>query len=577
MKKLLVYLKGYKKETILAPLFKMLEAALELIVPLIIAVIIDRGIAEGDTPFVIRMCILLVLLGAVGLLFSVTAQYFAAKASVGFVSKIRGALFGHMQKFSYSDIDELGSSGMITRLTSDSDKVQSGLNLTLRLLMRSPFVVFGAMIMAFTVDAKSALTFAVIIPILAAVVFGIMLITMPLYKKVAGALDGVLRKTRETISGTRVIRAFGKEADEIAEFKEQNDRLTKIQKRTGHISALMNPLTYVIINIGIIALINIGAIRVFEDPSMSRGDVVALYNYMAQILVELIKLANLIISITKALASASRISAVLEKEPSQSFGSLEKSDTPSEYAIEFDNVSLRYRGSAEDSLSDISFKVKRGQTLGIIGGTGSGKTSLVNLIARFYDASSGSVRLDGADAREYTEAALRHKIACVPQKAVLFRGTIRDNILRANQSANDDEIMLAIDTAQASKVVLDKGGLDAALEQGGKNLSGGQRQRLTIARAIAAKPEILILDDSFSALDYATDAALRAKISERIKDTTVVIVSQRASSVMDADLIVALEDGEAVGVGTHEQLLSSCEVYREIYESQFGGIANAKA
>ncbi len=574
MKRLLKYLKYYKKETVLGPLFKLLEASLELIVPLIIAAVIDRGIATSDTSYVVKMCLLLVLLGAVGLIFSVTAQYFAAKASVGFVARVRHALFGHMQKFSYSDIDELGSSGMITKLTADSDKVQSGLNLTLRLLLRSPFVVFGAMIMAFTVDAESALTFAAVIPVLAAVVFGIMLITMPLYKKVQGGVDKILRKTRENISGARVIRAFGKEEDEISEFKDENERLTKIQKRTGHISALMNPLTYVIINVGIIALINVGALRVYEDPSMTKGDVVALYNYMAQILVELIKLANLIISITKALASASRIADVLDKEPSQSFGELEKSESASNYSIEFENVSLKYRTSGEDSLTGISFKVRRGETLGIIGGTGSGKTSLVNLIPRFYDATGGNIKLDGEDISNYSEAALRRKIACVPQKAVLFRGTVRENMSWGNPDAADEELLFAIDTAEAAGVVSEKGGLDARVEQGGRNFSGGQRQRLTIARAIAAKPEILILDDSFSALDYATDAALRRKIKERIKNTTVVIVSQRASSVMDADLIVALEDGEAVGIGTHEELLSGCDVYREIYESQFGGADN---
>ncbi len=574
MKKLSVYLKGHRLECILAPLFKMLEAALELIVPLIVAAIIDKGIAAGDKPYIVKMCIILVALGAVGLLFSVTAQYYSAKASVGFGTRIRSALFSHMQKFSYSDIDELGTSGMITKLTSDSDKVQSGLNLTLRLLLRSPFVVFGAMIMAFTVDVKSALTFVAVIPALALVVFGIMLITMPLYKRVQGTLDKVLRKTRETISGVRVIRAFGKEEDEISDFREENARLTKIQKRTGHISALMNPLTYVIINLGIIALIKVGAMRVYSDPDMTQGDVVALYNYMSQILVELIKLANLIVSISKALASASRISAVLEKEPAQSFGEREKFDTGADFAIEFDSVSLKYRGSGEESLSGISFRVKRGETLGIIGGTGSGKTSLINLIPRFYDATGGRVLLDGGDVKEYTEAALRKKISIVPQRAVLFRGTIRDNMKVGNQAATDEEVLFAIDTAEASAVVLDKGGLDALIEQGGKNLSGGQRQRLTIARAILAKPDILILDDSFSALDYATDLSLRTKIAERIKDTTVVIVSQRASSVMSADLIVALDDGMAVGVGTHEELLSSCEVYREIYESQFGGVKN---
>lgn len=574
MRKLLVYLKGYKKESVLGPLFKLLEASLELIVPLIIAAVIDKGIATGDRGYVVKMCLLLVLLGALGLIFSVTAQYFAARASVGFVSKIRHALFGHMQKFSYSDMDELGSSGMITKLTSDSDKVQSGLNLTLRLLLRSPFVVFGAMIMAFTVDATSALSFVAVIPVLAIVVFGIMLITMPLYKKAQGGLDRVLCKTRENISGVRVIRAFGKEDEEIRDFKAENERLTRTQKRVGHISALMNPLTYVIINIGIIALINVGAIRVFESESMTKGDVVALYNYMAQILVELIKLANLIVSITKALASASRIAAVLEKEPSQSFGELEESSVDSDYSIEFDNVSLRYNGSGDESLTGISFKVRRGETLGIIGGTGSGKTSLINLIPRFYDATGGEVRIDGMSVREYTEGALRKKIACVPQKAVLFRGTLRDNLRFGSPEATDEELTFALDTAEALGVAAEKGGLDAKVEQGGRNFSGGQRQRLTLARAIAAKPEILILDDSFSALDFATDAALRGKLRERIKDTTVVIVSQRASSVMNADVIITLDDGVAVGIGAHKELLSSCEVYREIYDSQFGGAKN---
>lgn len=574
MKRLLIYIKGYKKEAVLGPVFKLLEALLELIVPLIIASIIDRGIANGDSAYVVRMCLLLVLLGAVGLIFSVTAQYFAAKASVGFVTQVRHSLFAHMQKFSYSDIDELGSSGMITKLTSDSEKVQSGLNLALRLLLRSPFVVFGAMIAAFTIDAKSALTFVAVIPVLAAVIFGIMLITMPLYKKVQSGLDRVLRKTRENISGVRVIRAFGKEEDEISDFAAENEALTHTQKHVGHISALLNPMTYVIINIGIIALINIGAIRVSENASMTKGDVVALYNYMSQILVELIKLANLIISITKALASASRISSVLKKEPTQVFGTKDASDKSTEYSIEFENVSMRYGASGDDSLTDISFKAKRGSTVGIIGGTGSGKTSLINLIPRFYDATAGTVKIDGTDVREYTESALRKKIACVPQKAVLFRGTIRENMCWGRADATDEEILYAIDTAEAARVVEDKGGLDAVIEQGGRNLSGGQRQRLTVARAIAAKPEILILDDSFSALDYATDAAMRKKISERIRGTTVIIVSQRASSVMNADVIITLDDGKAVGIGTHEELLEGCEVYREIYESQFGGAHN---
>ena len=566
MKKLFKHLGAYKKETVLGPLFKLLEATLELIVPFFIAAIIDRGIGEGDYAYVTWMCLGLVLLGAIGLLFSVVAQYFAARASVGFVTKVRGELFLHMQRFSYSDIDELGTSGMITKLTTDTDKVQSGLNLALRLLLRSPFVVFGAMIMAFTIDVKSAVTFAV-------VVFGIMLITMPLYKRVQGGIDKILRKTRENISGVRVIRAFGKQEDEISEFREENEALTATQKRVGHISALMNPLTYVIINIGIIALINVGAVRVYEDPSLSRGEVVALYNYMSQILVELIKLANLIISITKALASASRISQVMEKQPSQVFGSVENVNDKGEWAIEFRDVSLSYRGAGDNAISGISFKIKHGETLGVIGGTGSGKTSLVNLIPRFYDATGGEVLVDGIRVNEYTEEGLRGKIACVPQKAVLFRGTVRDNLAWGNKNATDEELLFAIDTAEATNVVAEKGGLDGKIEQGGKNLSGGQRQRLTIARALAAKPEILILDDSSSALDYATDAALRKKIRERVAETTVVIVSQRASSVMHADKIIVLDDGEAVGIGTHEELLSTSEVYREIYESQFGEVA----
>ena len=572
MKKLFKHLGAYKKEAVLGPLFKLLEATLELIVPLVIAAIIDRGIGGGDYGFVIWNCLLLVLLGAVGLAFSVIAQYFAARASVGFVAKVRGELFLHMQKFSYSDIDELGSSGMITKLTTDSDKVQSGLNLALRLLLRSPFVVFGAMVMAFTVDFTGALTFVAVIPVLSVVVFGIMLITMPMYKRVQSGIDKILRKTRENISGVRVIRAFGKQADETEEFTQENEKLTGTQKRVGHISALMNPLTYVIINLGIIALIDVGALRVYEDTGLTQGEVVALYNYMSQILVELIKLANLIISITKALASASRIAAVMEKHPSQTFGTVESAQADSEWAIEFKGVSLAYRGVGENAISDISFKIGHGQTLGIIGGTGSGKTSLVNLIPRFYDATDGEVLIDGLCVSEYTEAALRKKIACVPQKAVLFRGTIRENLTWGNKNAADEELLFAADTAEALGVVEEKGGLDGKIEQGGKNLSGGQRQRLTIARALAAKPEILILDDSSSALDYATDAALRKKIKERVKNTTVVIVSQRASSVMHADKIVVLEDGEAVGVGTHEELISTCEVYREIYQSQFGEV-----
>ena len=567
-------MKGYRFPAISAPFFKILEALFELMIPLVVKSIIDVGIANSDKPYIVKMVGLMVLLGLIGFSCTLCAQYFAARAAVGFSANIRSALFGHAQTLSFTEIDRLGTSTMITRMTNDVTQVQSGVNLTLRLFSRSPVIVFGSMIMAFTIDVKAALVFAVAIPLLCIVVFGIMLITMPLYKRVQAGLDRVLKMTRETISGVRVIRAFGKQEDEITDFRAENERLTATSKRVGHISSLMNPLTYVIINVGIIALINIGAIRVYEDPSLTQGEVVALYNYMSQILVELIKLANLIISITKALASASRIEAVLEKEPSQTFGTVDSPEEKGEYALEFLGAALRYHGVGEDAISGIDLKVRHGETLGVIGGTGSGKTSLVNLIPRFYDATSGEVRVNGVNVKDYTEEGLRKRIACVPQKAVLFRGTLRDNLKWGNASATDEELLYAADTAEAAKVVEEKGGLDAVIEQGGKNLSGGQRQRLTVARALARKPEILILDDSSSALDYATDAALRAKIRERVKDTTVVIVSQRASSVMHADKIIVLEDGEAVGIGTHDELLGSCEVYREIYESQFGEVTH---
>ncbi len=567
MKKLIKNLKGYITESILGPLFKLFEASLELIVPLVIAAIIDRGIANSDRSYVVKMCLILALLGAVGLAFSVTAQYFAAKASVGFASKIRRSLFAHIQTLSYKEIDKLGTSTLITRMTSDTNQVQTGLNLTLRLLLRSPFVVFGAMIMAFTIDTRSAITFVAVIPALSTVVFGIMLISMPLYKKVQEKLDRVLGKTRENLSGVRVIRAFCKEDDEIAEFSERNDALSKVQQFVGKISALMNPLTYILINLAIIWLIDIGAVKV-DSGTLTQGEVIALYNYMGQILVELIKLANLIITITKALASAGRIQSVFEIGSSLENGTL-KEGYDSEYAVEFCGAELKYTSSAEPSLSALDLKVRRGETVGIIGGTGSGKTTLVNLIPRFYDATKGRVLVNGADVRAYDIEELNKKIAVVPQKAVLFSGSIRKNMTWGNENAYDEEIMEALEIAQAKGVVLDKGGLDFKIEQGGRNLSGGQRQRLTIARALVKKPEILILDDSASALDFATDAALRTAIRSMPGDHTVFIVSQRASSIMYADKIVVLDDGEAVGIGTHDELLSSCSVYREIYYSQF--------
>ena len=566
MKGLKRYLKGYELPSVLGPLFKLCEAALELIVPLIIAKIVDRGILAGDGAYAVKMALVLVLFGAVGLCFSVTAQFFCAKASVGFATRVRRALFTKVQTLSYSDLDKAGTSTLITRMTSDTAKVQNGLNLTLRLLLRSPFIVFGAMIMAFTVDLSSALVFTVAIPLLSVVVFGILLSTIPLYKKVQKNTDGVLEKTRENLSGVRVIRAFCKEEEERAEFKERNGALTAAVEKVGAISALLNPLTYVLINLAIIYLVYVGALRV-DSGALTTGEVLALYNYMSQILVELIKLANLIISITRALASASRISDTLAIIPTENMG---KSDlvTEGEEAVRFDGVSLRYGGAGECSLSDISFSVKAGQTVGIIGGTGSGKSSLVNLIPGFYKATEGEVRIFGKAVEEYSAEAIREAVGVVPQGAVLFSGSIRDNMLWGKADATDEEIMAAVKLAQAENVVSDKGGLDAVIEQGGRNLSGGQRQRLTIARALVRKPKLLILDDAASALDYATDAALRIAL-RKITDTTVFIVSQRASSVMHADLIIVLEDGEAVGMGTHGELLESNEVYKEIYYSQF--------
>lgn len=567
MKRLLKHLRPYAKESVLGPLFKLCEATLELIVPLIIAAIVDRGISGGDTPYIIKMSLLLVLMGAVGLAFSVTAQYFSAKAAVGFVGRLRHAMFDRMMTFSYTDIDRIGPSTMITRMTADANKVQNGLNLALRLLLRSPFVVFGAMIMAFTIDVKAALTFLAVIPLLSLVVFGIMLITMPMYKRVQGGTDALLSTTRENIEGVRVIRAFRQEEDEIREFEEENDLLTRVQKRVGRISALMNPLTYVLINLAILWLIHTGAVQV-SLGILTQGAVLALYNYMSQILVELIKLANLIISISKALASAGRIADVLDVQSSENMGEATEG-VGSEYAVEFNGVSFRYPSAPECALENLSFKAKWGDTVGVIGGTGSGKSSLVNLIPAFYKAEGGEVLVDGREVSEYAPTALRGMIGICPQRAVLFHGTIRENLLWGNAEATDGELNEAIKVAQATDVVADKGGLDAVVEEGGKNFSGGQRQRLTIARALVGSPKILILDDSASALDFATDASLRAAIKAMKGRQTVFIVSQRASSVMGADKIIVLDDGAPVGIGTHEELMESCEIYREIYYTQF--------
>ena len=568
MKKLLVYLKGYYKESILGPLFKLLEATLELIVPLVVAAIIDRGIGNGDRGYVVRMSLVLVALGLIGLVFSVTAQYFAAKASVGFVTRLRSALFKHIQGFSYQTLDRVGTSTMITRMTSDMNQVQTGLNLALRLLLRSPFVVFGAMIMAFTVDSKAALWFAAAIPLLSVVVFGIMLITMPLYKKVQGMLDKVLGATRENLTGVRVIRAFGKEESETQAFCEKNEQLTAMQKHVGRISALMNPVTYVIINLAVLCLIWTGALRV-EAGIITQGAVVALYNYMSQILVELIKLANLIISITKAVACLNRIGTVMDIPTGEDEKPEAHAQGDSALRVEMKNAGVCYEGAGESSLTGVDLQVRPGETVGVIGGTGSGKTTLVNLIPRFYTATEGSVWIDGVDVRDLDSAALRERIGIVPQKAVLFKGSIRENLLWGNENATEEELLSAVKAAQASDVLSAKGGLDGEIEQSGRNLSGGQKQRLTIARALVRKPDILILDDSSSALDFATDAALRKALKELPGQTTVFIVSQRTSSIQHADQIIVLEDGEVAGVGTHESLLKDCPVYQEIYESQF--------
>ena len=575
MKKLLFYLKEYKKESILGPLFKLLEASFELIVPLVMAAIIDTGVAAGDSGYIMRMCLVLVLLAAIGLVCSITAQYFAAKAAVGTTTALRHALFSHIESLSFSELDTVGVSTLITRMTSDINQVQNGLNLSLRLLLRSPFIVFGAMIMAFTIDVRAALVFAVAIPLLSVVVFGVMLVSIPLYRRVQAALDAVLGITRENLTGSRVIRAFGKEQDEIQSFRERNDALTGLQLYVGKISALMNPVTYVIINGAIVALVWTGAIRV-DNGIITQGEVVALISYMSQILVELVKLANLIININKSIACANRVMDVMEIEPSITDdagcggsvgGSPDGSRTP---AVEFSHVGLTYAGAGEEALSDISFVAAAGETIGIIGGTGSGKSSIVNLIPRFYEATGGQVLVDGRCVKDYCLKELRGRIGIVPQKAVLFAGTIRENLQWGNAQASDQELMEALSVAQAREFVKEKeGGLDFHIEQGGRNLSGGQRQRLTIARAIAKRPNILILDDSASALDFATDAKLRSAIAGIAGQMTVFIVSQRAASVQHADRILVMEDGKLVGQGTHEELLDCCEVYREIYDSQF--------
>lgn len=602
MKKLLVYLKDYKKESILAPLFKMLEASFELIVPLVVTAIIDVGIAGEDESYILRMCLIMVALGLIGLVCSVTAQYFAAKAAVGFGTKVRHKLFSHIQTFSFSEIDKAGTATLITRMTSDINQVQSGVNMVLRLFLRSPFIVFGAMIMAFTIDVKSALIFVVAIPLLSLVVFGVMSISIPLYKKVQERLDAVLGITRENLTGARVIRAFHKEEEEKKRFEEGLEQLTSMQTYVGKISAFLNPLTYVIINAATIVLLYIGAVQV-DTGVLTQGEVVALVNYMSQILVELIKLANLIVTITKAIACGNRVESILEMQSSMpkemkaeglsgdgrnqakkenvkgswnsagasaSKGNKSQTEVSDMPMVQFSHVGLTYQEAGAESLSDIDFSVYKGETVGIIGGTGSGKTSLVHLIPRFYDATSGEVLIKGKNVKEYPIEELRQSVGIVMQRAVLFKGSIRENLCWGKADATEAEMYEALEIAQAREVVEGKDGkLDAFVEQGGKNFSGGQRQRLTIARALVRKPEILILDDSASALDYATDARLRKAIREMECSPTLFIVSQRTSSIQHADKIIVLDDGEIAGMGTHEQLLDTCEVYREIYESQF--------
>ena len=570
MKKLLYFMKDYKKESVLAPLFKMLEAFFELIVPLVVASIIDDGIVPKDSGHIIRMCLLLLVLAAVGLTCSVTAQYFAAKSAVGAATGIRYELFTHIQTLGYEEMDMVGTSTLITRMTSDINQVQNGINLVLRLFLRSPFIVFGAMIMAFTIDMKAAMIFVVAIILLSIVVFGVMFITKPLYKKVQSGLDTILGTTRENLTGVRVIRAFHQEQAEYNKFLAENEELTSLQKFAGKISGLTNPLTFIIINFAILVLIHTGAVRV-SLGTLSQGQVVALYNYMSQILVELIKLANLIISVTKAMACFNRIQDVFHIEPSMKEGTktvaAAGNTTP---AVEFKNVSFTYAGGGDHAVENISFKAMPGQTIGIIGGTGSGKSTLVNLIPRFYDVSEGEVDIAGKNIQDYTYGFLRNTISVVPQKAQLFAGTIRDNLTFGCPDATEEQIEEALAISQAKEFVDTKEGrLDAKIEQGGKNLSGGQRQRLTLARALVPQSDILIMDDSASALDYATDARLRKAIQDMKRKPTVFIVSQRTSSIQNADMILVLDDGKIAGQGTHEQLLKSCNIYREIYETQF--------
>lgn len=555
-------------EAICAPVFKIIEAIFELLVPLVVAKIIDVGIPSGNKGYIVGMCGIMILFGAIGLASTLTAQYFSAKGAVGFSSTVRQALFDHIQSLSFAELDRLGTYTLITRLTNDINQVQTGVNLTLRLLMRSPIIVFGAMIMAFTIDVKSALIFVGVIPALSVVVFGIMLVSIPLYAKVQARLDKVLLKTKENLAGARVIRAFCMEESETADFVEKNESLAKIQKFVGKISSVMNPMTYVIVNLGIILLLYRGAIEV-DNGRLTQGMVIALYNYMSQILVELVKLANLIISITKSVACGNRIQAVLDITPSMEDGSVSSGDENSEYAVEMENVSFKYASASAASIEDINLKIKKGETLGVIGSTGCGKTTLISLIPRFYDCTAGKVKINGVDVKDYSQEALRESVAVVMQKTVLFNGSIRDNIRWGNENATDEEISQAVSSAQAADVVASKPeGLDFIVEQGGKNLSGGQQQRLSIARALVRKPEILILDNSSSALDYATEAALRKSIAELDFKPTVITVSQRVSAVMHSDRIMVLEDGRAVGLGTHDELLKSCPEYKELYESQ---------
>ena len=568
MKRLLVYLKDYKKECVLAPLFKMLEASFELFVPLVIASIIDTGIAGNEKGLLVRDFGLLIALGLIGLVAAVTAQYFSAKAAVGFATKLRHHLFKHLMGLSFTEIDKIGTSTMITRMTSDVNQAQTGVNMFLRLFLRSPFVVFGAMVMAFTIDVKCALYFVFAIVGLSIIVFAIMALNIPMMKDVQKKLDTILLHTRENLAGVRVIRAFCREDDEVENFLKSNEALTAKQKQSGSLSGLMNPLTYVLINVAIVLLIHSGALKV-SMGSLTQGEVIALYNYMSQILVELVKLANLIVTLNKALASANRISEVFAMESSMEDGNEDFGRTETEDYIRFSHVGLTYAGSSEEALSDIDFSVKKGQTVGVIGGTGCGKTSLVHLITRFYDATSGEVLINGKNIKDYKQETLLSKIGIVLQKSVLFKGSIRENLKWRKADATEDELMAAVNAAQAADVVEKKGGLDAMIEQNGRNLSGGQRQRLAIARALVGNPEILILDDSSSALDFATDAALRKSIRELPGQPTVFIVSQRTSSIQHADLILVLEDGALVGKGTHETLLDTCEVYKEIYDSQY--------